>query len=227
MVALAVGTLGVAVSSESAPGLNVFRAGTVISSAEMNENFDLLQARLQELQSDLAVLEGQLLELEGHEAAPGPQGPKGEPGEQGPQGVPGPQGEPGAASGVGPPGPRGPQGEKGPPGPRGPGFALDDIRIEQGWATSDEQPVISCLADEEVLLDVTYRIHPTPALQQAILDGLLTMDELPSRFGYITGEEHVGVHAIALQVTDHPILTGQMEIHWSALCLGFNADPSQ
>ena len=89
---------------------NVFSNGTTIDAGEMNENFDTLEAAIDNIQ----VLEG----------PQGPAGPQGAPGIQGgigPQGMQGLQGE------VGPQGAQGIQGTEGVEGPQGPAVDTTDL----------------------------------------------------------------------------------------------------
>jgi hypothetical protein len=92
---------------------HVFEDGTVISAAQMNENFDVLELAIE---SDLVGPPGPQGPQgpQGLQGLPGPAGPIGPTGSQGPEG---PQGVPGLP---GPAGPAGPAGPEGPPGPAGP-----------------------------------------------------------------------------------------------------------
>ena len=105
---------------------NVFEDGTPASAAEVNANFDALEAAID------AIPEGPA----------GPQGEKGDPGDIGPigpRGLIGPQGEKGNPGDIGP---IGPQGEKGNPGDQGPAGA-DGADGADGVAAG-----LSCTTDQ-------------------------------------------------------------------------------
>ena len=87
---------------------NEFQSGTPARAAEVNANFDALEA----------AIDANVTAITQIPAGPeGPQGPQGDPGPQGPQGVMGP---------TGPTGAQGPQGIEGPQGPVGPRFVVVD-----------------------------------------------------------------------------------------------------
>jgi hypothetical protein len=92
---------------------NDFQAGTPARAAEVNANFDALEAAIDANATAITQIP----------AGPeGPQGPQGDPGPQGPQGVMGPPGSQGVQGPAGPAGPQGsegPQGLQGPEGPQG------------------------------------------------------------------------------------------------------------
>jgi hypothetical protein len=116
---------------------NDFQAGQPARAAEVNENFDALEAAIDQNASDIQAI---------------PAGPQGEIGPQGPQGIQGSQGDPGPQGiqgFMGPPGPQGdvgpqglqgiqgdvgPQGLVGPEGPQGPAGAdlTNEVSILQG-----------------------------------------------------------------------------------------------
>ena len=96
---------------------NEFQSGTPARAAEVNANFDAIEA----------AIDQNAAAIQNIPAGPeGPQGPQGDPGPQGvmgppgPQGIQGPQGPDGPAGPIGPEGPQGVQGQQGPQGPEGP-----------------------------------------------------------------------------------------------------------
>lgn len=199
--------LGFVCGSEVVTGLNLFRSGTPIIAEEVNDNFQLLQAQLGELEAELDQARNQLSEL-----AASPPGS----GERGPQGEQGPPGERG---------PAGPQGEMGPMGPGGQAgrdFTFADVRLVTGWQMDQEDVIIACSPDE-VLLSHAYRTLPGPGLGAAIDQGLLSEEDLPSTWDYITGAQFIGPEAVQLNLSGFVKFPGEMEVHWTALCLPFMA----
>jgi len=112
---------------------NDFTAGQPARAAEVNANFDALEAAIDQNATDIQSI---------------PVGPQGDPGPQGIQGVPGPQGIAG---------PQGIQGDAGPQGPSGPMFEIADAICPLGmvrtgdacvdkyeasvWQTTDAQTI--------------------------------------------------------------------------------------
>ena len=91
---------------------NVFEDGTPASAAEVNANFDALEAAID------AIPEGPA-GPQGEKGDTGDTGPQGETGPAGPQGATGLTGATGAKGDTGDIGPQGEQGETGPAGPQG------------------------------------------------------------------------------------------------------------
>jgi hypothetical protein len=94
---------GIAQAQTEVP--NTFEAGEPARAADVNANFDALEAAIDQNASAIQQIPA------------GPEGPQGDPGPQGPQGDTGPQGAQGL---MGLPGPQGPQGDTGAVGPIGP-----------------------------------------------------------------------------------------------------------
>jgi hypothetical protein len=93
---------------------HTFKAGEVISSAAVNQNFAELHTVVGELDQAVATLEeAGVAGPQGPPGAVGPAGATGPKGDAGPQGVAGPQGD------LGPTGPAGPKGDKGETGLKG------------------------------------------------------------------------------------------------------------
>jgi hypothetical protein len=99
---------------------NTFQSGTPARAAEVNANFDALEA----------AIDQNAVAIQNIPAGPeGPQGPQGDPGPQGPQGIQGPEGQTGPQGLQGPEGiqgPAGPTGAQGPAGPKGPTVSVVD-----------------------------------------------------------------------------------------------------
>jgi hypothetical protein len=100
---------------------NDFEAGQPASAAEVNANFDALEAAID--QNAVAI---QNIPA----GSQGPQGPQGDPGPQGPQGVMGPPGPPGA---------QGPQGIQGPEGPAGADLSNEVSALQGEQAIQDNR----------------------------------------------------------------------------------------
>jgi hypothetical protein len=101
--------MGVSQAQTQVP--NTFQSGQPARAADVNENFDALEAAID--QNSTAI----------QQIPAGPEGPQGPAGPQGIMGPPGPQGVQGPAGSTGPQGPQGaqgPQGTQGPEGPQGP-----------------------------------------------------------------------------------------------------------
>ena len=114
---------------------NVFEDGTPASAAEVNANFDALEAAID------AIPEG-------------PAGPQGEKGDQGDTGATGPQGEKGDKGDTGDTGPQGPIGLTGATGATGAKGDTGDqgIQGEQGPAGADGVAAgLSCTADQVIV----------------------------------------------------------------------------
>lgn len=94
---------------------NRFVNGAPSDANEVNENFDFLSRRIDEIGAGPAGPQGPA-GVAGADGAPGPAGPPGEEGATGPRG---PQGDPGPAGAEGPAGPKGETGPAGPAGPQG------------------------------------------------------------------------------------------------------------
>ena len=108
---------GVAIGQTEVP--NTFTAGTPARAAEVNENFDALEAAVDQNAAAIQQI---------------PAGPQGDPGPQGIQGVQGPQGiqgDPGSQGLQGIQGPVGPEGPEGPAGAAGADLS-NEVSIIQG-----------------------------------------------------------------------------------------------
>lgn len=211
---------GIVTGSEVAGALNVFVAGAPIIASEVNENFSLLQQRIQELQGELAAITQELDGLElvagppGPKGDPGPQGPPGDAASQGPQGEPGPQGPQGVA---GPPGQDGADGETGPAGAPGLGIDHDNIRIATGYQTGPMTFTIACNSNE-LLLSTAWHLEPAPDLEAAIVAGLVDWASVPSVWEYVAGQEYVSASSMLAETSSNHILAGSIEAHWTAMC---------
>lgn len=122
---------------------NNFAAGQPARASEVNENFDVLEAAIDQNATAIQSIP----------AGPeGPQGPQGVQGPQGPQGIMGP---PGAEGTQGPVGPTGPQGLEGPPG----ADLSNEVSVLQGEQAVQNDRLDSLSASNEAMLDgLRYRI---------------------------------------------------------------------
>lgn len=168
LLALAILVAGsVALALEKTP-THTFAGGTLISSAEMNANFDALFTEISQLRADLDSGA-----RKGEKGDQGPTGPQGPPGDQGTTGLPGERGK------TGPKGPdstiAGAQGKQGAPGPQGVATLIKTVRvsslaecgnrggvrIEVGIDGANGKPVDGTLEDGE----------NDPSLTRTICDG--------------------------------------------------------
>ena len=144
---------------------NVFEDGTPATAADVNENFDALEAAID------AIPEG-------------PAGPQGEQGEQGPAGPQGEKGDQGDAGATGPAGPQGATGLTGATGPQGATGAKGDtgdqgIQGEQGPAGADGVAAgLSCTTDQTIKWDGSAWVCVTEPIT-----AWLVQNQWPSNIG--------------------------------------------
>jgi len=129
LILLATSSLFAAAAQAQTEVPNDFTAGQPARAAEVNENFDTLEAAIDQNASDIQSI---------------PAGPQGDVGPQGVQGLPGVPGLQGLQGEIGPQGSQGIQGVQGDTGPQG-------IQGEQGPAGADLSNEVSVLQGEQAV----------------------------------------------------------------------------
>lgn len=147
---------------------NDFTAGTPARAAEVNANFDALEAAIDQNVSDIQAI---------------PVGPQGEVGPQGPQGIQGPQGLQGPQGDAGLAGPQGPQGAIGPEGPPGADLS-NEVSILQGEQTVQNDRIDALEAAIAASLNENGRMSAQLETYDFITRNLETaIDELGQDYG--------------------------------------------